>query len=65
MMNCVTCGNELAIVGSRIAVEGETSPDETTKVFRVLQLACRNPYCAAHGKTEEQRILLNGGEGTA
>ncbi|MDD6174922.1 MAG: hypothetical protein PUC59_04095 [Firmicutes bacterium] len=61
-MNCSTCGNEMAIVGSRIAVEGDTSPAEETRVFRVLQFACRNPHCAAHGKTEEERILISGGE---
>ncbi|MGI6260284.1 MAG: hypothetical protein ACOYJR_00395 [Acutalibacteraceae bacterium] len=61
-MNCKTCGNEMAITGSRIAVEGDTSPSEETRVFRVLQFACRNPHCAAHGKTTEERILLNGEE---
>lgn len=52
----------MAITGSRIAVEGDTSPSEETRVFRVLQFACRNPHCAAHGKTTEERILLNGEE---
>ena len=59
-MNCSCCGNEMAIVGSTIALEGDNSPEEQTKVFRVLQFACRNPHCRAHGKVEEERILLNG-----
>lgn len=61
-MICDCCKNEMAIVGSKIALEGDDSPEEQTRVFRVLQFACRNPHCAAQGKPAEARVLLNGEE---
>jgi hypothetical protein len=68
-MLCEKCGLEMRVTGSRNVVTGDTSPDDTTRLFTVLTLECRNPNCSEydveHKKTitisNEQPISLGGG----
>ena len=45
----------MAIVDSRIQVEGDKSPDTQTRVYRVLDFACRSKQCSEYGKVQEQQ----------
>lgn len=49
-MICKECGTEAAIMKSGYAVSGDTSPEETTRVFSVLKFHCRNPQCRRFGE---------------
>lgn len=44
-MNCTRCGAEMRIIKSVLRVEGDTSPDETTRVIRAQTLKCLNTMC--------------------
>ena len=44
-MICSGCGCELHIVGTKISVEGDNSPDTQTKVYEVQILRCTNKRC--------------------
>lgn len=58
-MQCKTCRCEMKIVGNHIQVEGDKSPDTETKVYRILDLACRARQCPEYGKIQvQQRIEL-------
>lgn len=49
----------MKIVGNHIQVEGDKSPDTETKVYRILDLACRARQCPEYGKIQvQQRIEL-------
>lgn len=54
-MQCKACRCEMAIVDSRIQVEGDKSPDTQTRVYRVLDFACRSKQCSEYGKVQEQQ----------
>lgn len=45
-MNCRNCGAEMRIIKSAIRVEGDTSPDEQTRVIRVQHIKCLNKACS-------------------
>lgn len=49
-MLCPECKTEAAIMESGYEVRGDTSAEETTKVFSVLKFHCRNPKCQKCGK---------------
>ena len=50
-MKCPKCKRtEAAIVSNEIVVTGDNSPDEETKAYRVMKLACRDPQCPYYGK---------------
>lgn len=58
-MQCSACRCEMAIVASRIEVEGDKSPDTQTKVYQVLDFACRSKQCGEYGKVQaQQRVEL-------
>lgn len=49
----------MGIVATRIEVEGDKSPDTVTRVYRVLDLACRARQCSEYGKVQaQQRVEL-------
>ena len=39
-------------------VTGDTSPDETTKVFTIHNFECVNPQCENYGKISKQEKIL-------
>lgn len=49
-MLCPECKTEAAIMESGYEVSGDSSPEETTKVFSVLKFHCRNKNCRMCGK---------------
>ena len=58
-MQCRGCRGEMGIVATRIEVEGDKSPDTVTRVYRVLDLACRARQCSEYGKVQaQQRVEL-------
>lgn len=58
-MQCRVCRCEMGIVSTHIDVEGDKSPDTETKVYRVLDLACRAKQCSEYGKVQaQQRVEL-------
>ena len=57
-MTCPQCGTEMRIISGRNAVEGDTSPGEVTRVWRVQDIRCINRRCTAHNKPTEQKVLL-------
>lgn len=60
-MVCKKCGMEAMIMSkSSIGFEGDTSPDDETKCYRVLTYGCRNPNCSEYEKKiEEKKIYLD------
>lgn len=57
-MTCSFCGNEMYIVGSKIHVDGDRSPDTETVVVRALKYQCRNPRCDHRSETRDKAIRL-------
>lgn len=58
-MQCKTCKCEMEIIHHRIEVQGDTSPDDKTEVFEVLEMACRSKQCPEYGKVQaETRVQL-------
>lgn len=47
----------MEIVGNHIQVEGDKSPDTETKIYRVLELACRSRQCPEYGKIQVQKKI--------
>ncbi len=52
-MKCPLCNIEMQIRNSALRFEGDTSPTEETKAYRVLTLECRNPQCSGHTEVIE------------
>lgn len=58
-MKCAKCDVEPMISHSQIIVEGDTSPEEKTAVYRKLSFQCRNPKCENYNRTiGEERIKI-------
>ena len=43
----------MSIQSTRLAVEGDQSPDTETVVWRVLEYACRSRQCPEYGKVQK------------
>lgn len=54
-MKCPLCDIAMAISTTTMEVEGDTSAQEKTRVYRVQHLICRNRQCKGFGK--EQRLV--------
>ncbi|WP_312281829.1 hypothetical protein [Oscillibacter sp.] len=48
-MKCPKCGMDAIISESHNRVEGDKSPTDQTRLFRVLVFQCRNPQCKLRG----------------
>ena len=44
-MKCPKCGCSESIAKAHIEFIGDTSPDEVTKAYNVLDMICTNPKC--------------------
>ena len=52
-MLCPVCGIQARIDRSYTQVEGDQSPDTTTRVYTVQEIVCRNPQCPQYGEIIE------------
>ena len=60
-MLCNSCGCEMRIVGSKICVSGDTSPDTPTRVVRAQTMRCVNAHCAnLKEHTIEHELAIEG-----
>lgn len=55
-MLCPQCGLEMRIAKTSVAVTGDTSPSEETKVYYKHEMACYNPQCQNNGKIVETSL---------
>lgn len=56
-MKCPKCGMDAIISESHNLITGDKSPDEKTRLYRVLTFSCRNPQCEQCGKEIGQQKL--------
>ena len=56
------CDVEPVIIGSKLIVEGDNSPNTRTRVFTVLTMKCINPRCSNFNSTWEEKIEMKIGE---
>lgn len=56
-MKCPKCGMDGMISESHNLITGDESPDEQTRLYRVLTFSCRNPQCEHCGKEIGQQKL--------
>ena len=62
-MKCPLCNLEMRITGSHFETENDDTPNEKTKLYRVIDLSCVNEKCANNGKVVEtlrNELDLNG-----
>lgn len=60
-MLCKSCGCEMRIVGTKLCVSGDTSPDTPTRIVRVQTLRCINVHCAnPKERTVEHELTIEG-----
>lgn len=52
-MICDKCGLEMRVTDSRNVVTGDKSPEEETRLYTVLTLACKNKQCSEYGRKTE------------
>ena len=58
-MLCQICRTEAVISSNNIEVEGDNSTETPTKVYRRLEVKCRNEKCINFGQTVgEKRNLI-------
>lgn len=58
------CSVEPMIVKSFNRIEGDNSSDTPTKLYRVMIMQCRNPQCKNYGKTWEEVVEEEIGDGS-
>lgn len=59
-MICKHCNIEAFVQSAPIRIDGDKSPETTTKVYAVQEFICRNPQCSYCGQVVgKEEIPLN------
>lgn len=57
-MLCPECKTEMRIVKGRNVAEGDNSPMEVTRIYRLQDIRCLNRQCPRYNQPNEHKIPL-------